>query len=251
MIKKYLDKYDKEFANIIIEIKNKSLNFGKENRLKINSWIKSLCLPTDNISWKKNRNLYSLKLLDNILDGKLEPPFSQFPKESINLPMLDKILVKSQLTKKINEINFNDHSKNRIPEFSNLSEKNESNRLKRAKTPKYGSSNHFLGGNGIMDEIHKTIQDKNDDFSQGDKLLNKKYFNFNKNLTKELEFYKNTNPSISNYPNKKNSLKLTIEYLQNESNIKNQIIKKQGMDIEILKKRVIELEKKVKYNFIK
>ena len=96
----YLDKHDKEFINLMIEINNRTKDFSKIDKLKINSWIKSLCLPTNNIPWKKNRNLYALKLLDNILNSKLEFPFTKFA-ESDNLPMLNPILIKSQLSNKI------------------------------------------------------------------------------------------------------------------------------------------------------
>ena len=116
---KFLDKYDKEFVNIMIEIQNRIEDFSKVNKLKINSWAKSLCLPTNNISWKKNRNLYAIKLLDNILNGKLENPFIKFADEGENLPMLDPILVKSQLTNKVKEILSNSHPDVQIQNFLN------------------------------------------------------------------------------------------------------------------------------------
>ena len=50
---KYLDKYDKEFVNLMLEINSRIENFSKLEKLKIKSWIKCLCLPTNNIPWKK------------------------------------------------------------------------------------------------------------------------------------------------------------------------------------------------------
>lgn len=116
---KFLDKYDKDFVNLMIEIQNRIEDFSKSNKLKINSWAKSLCLPTNNIAWKKNRNLYAIKLLDNILNGKLEKPFTKFADDGENLPMLDPILVKSQLTNKVKEVISNVHPDTQIQNFLN------------------------------------------------------------------------------------------------------------------------------------
>ena len=123
----YLDKYDKEFVNLMLEINNRIENFSKLDKLKINSWIKSLCLPTNNIPWKKNRNLYTLKLLDNILNFKLEKPFTKFAELSENLPMLDSILVKSQLTNKIKSIMNNAHPDIQIQNFIEANMENNIN----------------------------------------------------------------------------------------------------------------------------
>ena len=113
----YLDKYDKEFVNLMLEINNNIDDFSKLDKLKINSWIKSLCLPTNNIPWKKNRNLYTLKLLDNVLNLKLEKPFTKYADFGENLPMLDPILIKSGLSNKINFIINNIHSDEQIQNF--------------------------------------------------------------------------------------------------------------------------------------
>ena len=59
---KYLDKYDKEFVNLMIEIENRVQDFSKSDKLKINSWIKSLCLPTNNIPWKKKQKFICNKI---------------------------------------------------------------------------------------------------------------------------------------------------------------------------------------------
>ena len=115
---KYLDKYDKEFVNLMLEINSRIENFSKLEKLKIKSWIKCLSLPTNNIPWKKNRNLYTLKLLDNILNFKIEKPFTKFADPGENLPMLDSILVKSQLTNKIKTIMNNAHPDIQIQNFS-------------------------------------------------------------------------------------------------------------------------------------
>ena len=104
ILKKYNDNYDSEFVNLMLDIQELMENFCKSDKLKINSWAKLLCIPTINIEFKKNRNLYAIKLLDNVLNGKLEEPFNKFAKDR-ELKLLDPILVKTQLSSKfLNEI---------------------------------------------------------------------------------------------------------------------------------------------------
>ena len=309
---KFLDKYDKEFVNIMIEIQNRIENFSKVNKLKINSWAKSLCLPTNNIAWKKNRNLYAIKLLDNILNEKLEKPFTKYAEEGEKLPMLDPILVKSQLTNKVKEVIENGHPDIQIQNFidsnfkfiepslydnyainnSNINNNINTNinpmpismpiPIKHSKTPKrvknskifnnkkniiknsktndtdiinnnnFGSfdydnnesnniNNYNFGRNTNMNEID------NEQFYKGDQLLKKNYFNFNDKLSKEPGFYMKTNPH--SFEAEKSKLHSTIIFLQNETKIKNQIINQQDLDIQQLKKRISELEKKIKNVF--
>ena len=205
----YLDKYDKEFVNLMLEINNRSENFPKLDKLKINSWIKSLCLPTNNLPWKKNRNLYALKLLDNILNFRLEKPFTKFAELSENLPMLDSILVKSQLSNKVKYIINNIHPDEQIQNFidSNMEENNndkktninmeilDKNRpIYRTKTPDAKTINNrnkiFINKNvkqNKYDYLLNNNLDKNDinsnGFYKGDQLLNKNYFDFDKKLS--------------------------------------------------------------------
>ena len=104
ILKKFNDNYDSEFVNLMLDIQELIENFCKSDKLKINSWAKVLCIPTINVEFKKNRNLYAIKLLDNVLNGKLEEPFNKFAKDK-ELKLLDPILVKTQLTTKfLNEI---------------------------------------------------------------------------------------------------------------------------------------------------
>ena len=98
ILKKFKDNYDAEFVHLMIEIENLLENFSKSDKLKINSWAKVLCVPTMNVEFKKNRNLYAIKLLDNVFNGKLEEPFTKFVKDK-ELKLFDPILVKTQLSR--------------------------------------------------------------------------------------------------------------------------------------------------------
>ena len=103
-----IDKFDKEFIVLMLEIDKRIENYTKSQKLKINSWVRTLCFPTNNLSWKKNRNLYTILLLDNIINNKLESPFDKFCDESFELPTLNPTVIKSKLSNKfLNEISLN------------------------------------------------------------------------------------------------------------------------------------------------
>ncbi len=68
------DKYDKEFINLIIEIDKLYTKLIKQQKLRIESWIKKLCVPTTNKEWKKNRNLHAISLFDMLLNNNYEEP---------------------------------------------------------------------------------------------------------------------------------------------------------------------------------
>ena len=206
---KYLDKYDKEFVNLMLEINSRIENFSKLDKIKINSWIKSLCLPTNNLPWKKNRNLYALKLLDNILNFKLEKPFTKFAELSENLPMLDSILVKSQLSNKIKMIMNNIHPDIQIQNFieanmgNNINYEqnpnldldilNKNRPIYRMKTPTANEIKKRYNFNGVNNNnkdnkikkgnirynnmgINNINNYNTNSFYKGDQLLNKNYF---------------------------------------------------------------------------
>ena len=276
---KYLDKYDKEFVNLMLEINSRLENFSKLDKIKINSWIKSLCLPTNNLPWKKNRNLYALKLLDNILNFKLEKPFTKFAELSENLPMLDSILVKSQLSNKIKMIMNNIHPDIQIQNFieanmgNNINYEqnpnldldilNKNRPIYRMKTPtaneiKKRYNFNDINNNNKDNKIKKgnignnnmginNINNYNkNSFYKGDQLLNKNYFDFDKKLNNESGYFKKTK---HNFESQKSQLKSTIEELENEISIKNELINQQDLDIQQLKNKVMQLEKRVKIAF--
>ena len=275
---KYLDKYDKEFVNLMLEINSRIENFSKLDKIKINSWIKSLCLPTNNLPWKKNRNLYALKLLDNILNFKLEKPFTKFAELSENLPMLDSILVKSQLSNKIKMIMNNIHPDIKIQNFieanmgNNINYEqnpnldldilNKNRPIYRMKTPTANEIKKRYNFNDINNNKDNRIKKGNirynnmginninnyntNSFYKGDQLLNKNYFDFDKKINNEPGYFKKTKP---NFESQKSQLKSTIEELENEISIKNELINQQDLDIQQLKNKVMQLEKRVKIAF--
>ena len=281
-----MDKYDRELFNVLIEVQKCSQNFSKTDKIKINSWIKSLTIPTNNISWKKNRNLYSIKLLDNILNKRLEKPFTKYVEEGEKLEKLDVILTKSQLSQKINYINLN-HSNEEIQNFINsnflienpiiydINNKIKPNRIKKSKSFNKVKINKNNNNNNVpcyyspdinYEEILNNENNENseenkkcDNFennekysgNKSDQLLQKEYFGFNQKLKNEPGFYiTTTNTSVKNVDVvEKYKLQSTITFLENESKIKAKIIQQQNDDIGQLKLRVAALEQKIKIAF--
>ena len=100
------DEYDREFISLMLTIEKRSEDLNKYDKLRIKNWCKKLCQITNNVEWKKNRNLHALNLLDMILNEHFEEPYNKFPPEG-SVPILNKALVKSKLTKKFFEETIN------------------------------------------------------------------------------------------------------------------------------------------------
>ena len=114
------DEYDKEFISLMLTIEKRSEQLNKYDKLRIKNWCKKLCQVTNNIEWKKNRNLHAICILDAILNEHFEEPYNKFPPEG-SVPILNKTLVKSKLSKKFfletlnmerNEAMFDSQQKN-------------------------------------------------------------------------------------------------------------------------------------------
>lgn len=109
---KSINKYDIEFLGFLQEISERTENYPKGQKLIIDSWLKKLIQPSNSKECKRNRNLYAIKLIDNIINNRLEEPFTHFPGDSKDLQWLSVTKVKSELSKKF----FNEISIDRIEE---------------------------------------------------------------------------------------------------------------------------------------
>jgi uncharacterized protein YpbB len=110
------DELDREFLNLVLEIEKRYEHLSKQDRLKIESWVKKLCIVTYNKEWKKNRNLHAIVIIDNILNNKLTEPYNKFANDH-QVPLLSKTLVKSQISDKFLEISLNGYENN-LEDFS-------------------------------------------------------------------------------------------------------------------------------------
>ena len=122
------DEYDREFISLMITIEKKSEQLNKYDKLRIKNWCKKLCQVTNNIEWKKNRNLHAICILDSILNEHFEEPYNKFPPEG-SVPILNKALVKSRLSKKFFEetlnIQRNGEEFEKQKNMENINENNE------------------------------------------------------------------------------------------------------------------------------
>lgn len=108
---------DRKFYTMMLEIDKRyqmDTKLQKHEKIRIEQWSRKLCQVTKNTSWKRNRNLYAMWLLDMILNKKLEKPFTKVPADSNNLDMLQATEVKARLTQKVkNLLNRRDKSEER------------------------------------------------------------------------------------------------------------------------------------------
>ena len=122
-IENLTDEYDKEFISLMLTIEKKSEILNKYDKLRIKNWCKKLCQITNNVEWKKNRNLHAICILDSVLNEHFEEPYNKFPPEG-SVPILNKTLVKSKLSKKFFEEalkmqNFGNNNENEENEENN------------------------------------------------------------------------------------------------------------------------------------
>ena len=291
ILKQFNDNYDAEFVSLMLDIQNLIINFCKSDKLKINSWAKILCVPTINIEFKKNRNLYAIKLLDNVLNGKLEEPFDKFAKDK-ELKKLNPILVKTQLTSKfLSEIKKYESSNNIAnynPQFEEFDpynyEEYKSNKFSRGNTQNNFYKNNIKRKNAqnkkfyidydnqflLVPSGHKRSKSSykvsnwignNNDFRRG----NDNNYIFNDQELRPSDILIIQNFGNFPYKNKSNLMNLKYNYKYNKfekNKLKNlidrlndqrlqniEIIMNQKNEIDKLKKKVSQMQLKIKKVF--
>ena len=195
------DEYDKEFISLMLTIERRSEVLNKYDKLRIKNWCKKLCQVTNNIEWKKNRNLHAICILDSILNEHFEYPYNKFPPEG-SVPILNKALVKSQLSKKF----FIEASK-----IQN-EEQNE-------------SSNNNDNTNNINNDIKNVINNQNynaNDEDNNNNVINEGNEEIINEQRKEIErlnnLLKQKDIEIANLINDKNKMQEYIEDLEQKIN---------------------------------
>ena len=195
------DEYDKEFISLMLTIERRSEVLNKYDKLRIKNWCKKLCQVTNNIEWKKNRNLHAICILDSVLNEHFEYPYNKFPPEG-SVPILNKALVKSQLSKKF----FIEASKiqNEEQNESNNNNDNTSNLNNDIKNvinnQNYNANNENNNNNVINEGNEKIINEQRKEIERLNNLLKQK----------DLE--------IANLINDKNKMQEYIEDLEQKIN---------------------------------
>ena len=98
-----LNRYDSEMIGLLYEICNRLIYFTSEANLKIKSWIQLLSIPYETTEEKQNRNLYAIKLLNQMINGKIKYPFNNYANINELKPLLA-IDVRAELTKKFYKV---------------------------------------------------------------------------------------------------------------------------------------------------
>jgi hypothetical protein len=66
---------------MMLEVEERYTTMTKHMKIWIEQWSRLLCQPTSNLMWKKNRNLYAMRMLDSVLHKRLDEPFNSIPKQ--------------------------------------------------------------------------------------------------------------------------------------------------------------------------
>ena len=121
------DEFDQEFLNLLVEIEKQTVKLNRHDQLRVKSWCKKLCQITNNVEWKKNRNLHAICILDNIINERFEDPSNKFAPES-PVPIINKTVVKAKLSQKFLKSTIN--LKNQVP----LKQNNNYNKLESSQS---------------------------------------------------------------------------------------------------------------------
>ena len=169
----------------------------KHTKIRIESWCKKLCQVTNNIEWKKNRNLHAICILDSVLNEHFEEPYNKFPPEG-SVPILNKALVKSKLSKKFFQeaLKMQSEGQNNDNNINENNLNNSNNNQNNIQNQNYKVNNNMVineGNEEIINEQKKEIQRLN-------------------NLLKQREL------EISNLNDEKNKMQEYIEELEQKIN---------------------------------
>ena len=118
---------------------------------------------TNNIEWKKNRNLHAISLLDSVLNQRFEEPYDKFPKDG-PIPIINKTLVRSKLSAKffkesaeLQNQNFENNNSDRVIEEPELEDRLNSN--ENIDNSDNNNFNAVVDTNGNID-YDKTVKNK-------------------------------------------------------------------------------------------
>ena len=214
------DEYDREFISLMITIEKRSEVLNKYDKLRIKNWCKKLCQVTNNIEWKKNRNLHAICILDSILNEHFEEPYNKFPPEG-SVPILNKALVKSKLSKKFFEETMRMQNEEQIE-----NQNNEENQSYNFNESGRNNNNVNMGG------INMGNNDMQANISNKKKLRNK-----NNNIINNNEF--SDKEEIN-----EQSIKIINEQ-QKEIDRLNEVLKEKDIEIDTLIREKGQMQKHI------
>ena len=254
----FQSKYDNEFIGLLNEIGIRLQKFDKCDTLKIKSWINILMMPCKSNIDKKNRNLYAILLINQMVNGKLEEPFVKFANSTSDLKQLSPANIKSELTKKFyEEIDFEKienfgyaQQKQFIqnhPQMAEQIREKELNKINAVNNKTNKKINNFSDNNNVnKNNNNKKIVD----YSRVNNIINynvvdpefrsqKAYFNKPFGIFNEQDYDKLMEVDVNN-------LYSIIQDLEQKISERDIIIEQQNDKIDELKKVMINYEKSLK-----
>ena len=244
------DEFDLEFSLLIKEIENYTFAYAydKSVRIRINNWCKKISQVSNNIEWKKNRNLHAINLLNMLINRRIEEPYNKNPNDG-PLQILSKTLVKSKLSKKFwesvrhiyNSILINNDNNEKRTNYKSLTNNKKSKKNNNLKGNSFSSFNGFKG-KGIKKyesnyNIHSFYNNKNNINNQ------KELYNIKRVKTPTM-MHRNFSAVDSS---KSNKIKKNIFNYKEES-IKIKIENKFDEELKYLRETAIKLEQELNNN---
>jgi len=206
------DEYDKEFISLMLAIEQKSDILNKYDKLRIKNWCKKLCQVTNNVEWKKNRNLHAICILDSILNEHFEEPYNKFPPEG-SVPILNKALVKSKLSKKFFEEAFKMQNEEQQQGQIDNNENISNQKFENNKSNNNIQNQNFYNFNNANKNINNI--NNNNKISEGnEEIINEQ----KKEIERLNTLLQQKDLEIGNLINEKNKMKEYIEVLEQKIN---------------------------------
>lgn len=237
-------KYDNEFIGLLNEIGIRLQKFNKCDNLKIKSWINLLMMPCKSNMDKKNRNLYAILLINQMVNGRLEEPFIKFANSTNDLKQLSPANIKSELTRKFyEEIDFEKienfgYSKqkqfiqNHPSIAEQIKEKSENNKKSEKNSDKIHKNKNVVDYSRINNIINYNVVDT--EFKSKKAFFTKPFRAFNEDdYDKLIELDNNTLCNI-------------IKDLEDKINERDNVIEQQNEKLDELKKLMNKYEKNLK-----
>lgn len=237
-------KYDNEFIGLLNEIGIRLQKFNKCDNLKIKSWINLLMMPCKSNMDKKNRNLYAILLINQMVNGRLEEPFIKFANSTNDLKQLSPANIKSELTRKFyEEIDFEKienfgYSKqkqfiqNHPSIAEQIKEKSENNKKSEKNSDKIHKNKNVVDYSRINNIINYNVVDT--EFKSKKAFFTKPFRAFNEDdYDKLVELDNNTLCNI-------------IKDLEDKINERDNVIEQQNEKLDELKKLMNKYEKNLK-----
>jgi len=259
------DEFDLEFGLLIREIENFifSYTFDKSIRIRINNWCKKLSQVSNNLEWKKNRNLHAINILNMLINGRMEEPYNKNPDDR-PLQILSKTIVKSKLTAKFwesvkhiyNSILVNNEKKEKKKNCKSPPNKKVNNNINRNTLNTKGMKKYWSNNN-----IHNSNNIKVNNINKNNKFNSKRVktptmMHRNMSAIETNKIYKTNNikKNILNYNVKPIKIKLENKYndelkflketatrLEQELNTNEAIIESQKEENNALKNKIMKL----------